>query len=248
MFFKRRFWISLCLLVLLSMMIPQKGQALSTPSITILTPGEGSETTAPINVTVEVHPGADNLVRITLVDQKNNLLARKLLRVTPGEGNASIQLETDLAFEIPIDTTTALLTVSTQDEDHRPQSLRSVALVLESEGKTTIQAYISSEPWLSIDEPAPLVTLGGGQVMVAGKITPINDNPVRFELIKSNGAVIGSTQLMVKESGETFDFEVKLPYAFVTTSTDVRLVIRQLSNQFYGFNAILDSVPITLIP
>jgi len=248
MFNKSRIWVSLFLLLVLSFFTPKSGQALSSPSIAILTPGEGSQVTAPISISAEIQPGADNLIRITLIDEKEVLLARKLLRVTPGEDGVPIQLETDLAFEIPTESTTALLTVSTQDEYHRLQSLRSVMLTLESDGQTTVQAYISNEPWLVIDDPKPLDTRGGGQFSVSGTITPVNDNPVRLELIKYNGAVIGSTQLPVSEPGETFNFEVILPYSYITTTTDVRLVVRQPSNEFYGAYAILDSILIKLTP
>lgn len=247
MFNKHRIWVTLCILLVLSFITPMSGQALSAPPITIITPGEGSQVTAPISISAEVYPGADNLVRITLIDKNNNLLARKLLRVEPGEGDTSFHLETDLAFELPTESTTAILTVSIQDEYHRPQSLRSVILTLESEGQTSIQAQLSSEPWLILDEPAPLNTLGGGQVTISGTITPVNDNPVRLELIKDNGAIIGSKQLSVPDPGETFDFEVVLPYAFVTTTSDVRLVIRQSAEEFTT-NEILDSIPIVLIP
>ena len=247
MLINRRLWIGFFLLFALSLALPQTGLAVAPASISILEPGEGSSVTAPILISAEVEPGGDNLIRVTLIDIKDNLLARKLLKVNPIDNETPIHFETNLAYEIPTETTTALLTIATQDNYHRPQSLRSVTLTLETNGQAFIQPQTLTDPWLTITEPVPLDILGGGQFMVCGTITPVNTNSDIFELIKDNSAVIGSTQLLVPDPGKTSDFEVLLTYAFVTTITDVRLIIRQASDA-YASNVILDSIPIALTP
>ena len=243
-----RIWFTIPLLLLLSITLPKTGSALASPSISILTPGDGSIVASPISISAEFKPGVSDMIRVTLIDQKYNQLARKLLRVNSGEADTPILFTTDLAFEIPTETTPALLTIATQDSYHRPQSLRSVTLTLGTNGQTTINPQVSSDPWLIIDEPVPLDILGGGQITVSGKIIPVNENPVRFELIKENGTTIGTAQLLVENPGEPSEFEITLSYAFVTTITDVRLVVRQPSVEFYGSNAILDSILIALTP
>jgi len=247
MLIKRRLWIGFFLLLALSFALPQTGLALTPASISILEPGEGSVVSSSIHISAEVEPGGDNLIRVTLIAIKDNLLARKLLKVNPVDNETAIHFETNRFYEIPTETTTALLTIATQDNYHRPQSLRSVTLTLETDGQASIQPQTSTDPWLTITEPVPLDILGGGQFTVCGTITPVNTNPVMFELIKDNGAVIGSAQLLVVDPGKTFDFEISLSYAFVTTITDVRLIIRQASDE-YPSNVILDSVPIALTP
>jgi hypothetical protein len=118
---------------------------------------------------------------------------------------------------------------------------------LAAEGQSTVQAQMSNEPWLVIEEPKPLAALEGGQITVSGTIDPVNDNPIRFDLIKPSGAVIGSIQLLVTDPGKTITFTNTLPYAFINATTDIRLVIRQLSDDF-ATDVILDSVPIFLSP
>lgn len=186
------------------------------------------------------------MVRIALINENNFTIARQLLRIDQAEEGLT-QFETDIFFEIPIDTTEALLTVSILDDNHRLQSLRSVTLKLATEGQSTIQAHISNEPWLVIEEPKPMETLSGGQIKVSGTIHPVNDNPIRFDLIKPSGAVIGTIQLLVTNPGEAIIFNSTLPYAFITDTTDVRLVIRQMSEEF-ATDVILDSVPVYLAP
>lgn len=247
MFNKHRTRIGFFLLLVLSLTLPQTGLAQSSSSIVILTPGDGSEVSAPISVTAELYPGADDLVRVTLIDQKDTLLVRQLLRVDSEDDNTPIQFTTSLAYEIPTEDTTALLTIATQDDYHRPQALRSVTLTLRTDGQAVIQSQTSDSSWLTVTEPVALDILGGGQITVRGTVTPVNTNPVRFELINDNGITIGSAQLLVLEAGETVDFDVSLSYAYVTTITDVRLVIRQTSDEFAS-NVILDSVPIALTP
>ncbi len=234
-------------ITLLACLVPQTSiSASSTPFISIITPGDGSVLTSPIHLIAELNHEAGSLVRITLVNDNNLTISRQLLRIDKEE-DSSTRFETDLFFEIPIETTEALLTVSTLDDNHRLQSLRSVTLKLASEGQSTVQAHLSNEPWLVIEEPKPMETIAGGQITVSGTINPVNDNPIRFDLVKPNGVVIGTLQLLVINPGEAIIFNSTLPYAFITDTTDVRLVIRQLSDDF-ATDVILDSVPVYLVP
>lgn len=234
-------------IALMACLMPQASiSASSTPFISIITPGDGSVLTSPIHLIAELNHEVGSLVRITLVNDNNLTISRQLLRIDKGEGS-STRFETDLFFEIPTETTKALLTVSTLDDYHRLQSLRSVTLKLASEGQSTVQAHLSNEPWLVIDEPKPMETIAGGQMTVSGTINPVNDNPIRFDLIKPSGAVIGTIQLLVTNPGEIINFDNTLPYAFITDTTDIRLVIRQVSDDF-ATDVILDSVPIFLTP
>ena len=244
---RRPLFIGILLISLIGFLIPHAstfGQ--SIPSISIITPGDGSVLTSPIHITAELNHEASSLVRIALINDKNITIARKLLRIDKGEDNA-IRFETDLYFEIPIETTEALLTVSTLDDSHRLQSMRSVTLSINSEGQSTVQAQLTNEPWLVIDEPRPEETITGGQITVSGTIHPINDSPVRFDLVKPSGAVVGTIQLLVINPGEAIYFNNTFPYAFITDTTDIRLVIRQLSDDF-ATDVVLDSVLIYLAP
>ena len=234
-------------IILIACLMPHTSiSAGSMPAVSIITPGDGSVLTSPIHLTVALNHEIGSLVRIALINENNFTIARQLLRIDQAEEGLT-QFETDIFFEIPIDTTEALLTVSILDDNHRLQSLRSVTLKLATKGQSTVQAHISNEPWLVIDEPKPMETLAGGQIKVSGTINPVNDNPIRFDLIKPSGAVIGTLQILVTNPGEAIFFNSTLPYAFITESTDVRLVIRQMSEEF-ATDVILDSVPVYLVP
>jgi hypothetical protein len=246
MLFTRRFWLILFFLLSLSLLSSQIGTAQPAPVIILLEPGEGSKVISPMGITAQIYPGGDRLVRITLIDQQNNVLSRKLLRINSFE-DTPLQFQTDLSFGIPKENSPALLTLAIQDEYHRPQSLRSVTLTLQSAGQAAIQPSISENDWLTITQPTRMQVISGGSFLVSGRISPLNNNPVVFELMTESGSIIGTSQLDVPTPRETFDFEINLSYDFITHKRDVRLIVRQWSSAFAS-NVNLDSLPVILLP
>ncbi|MDY6866709.1 MAG: hypothetical protein SVT56_02220 [Chloroflexota bacterium] len=243
---KRHFWLVLSLIFSLCLLLPESGTAQTTPDIVLLEPGEGSEVVSPITIKAQIPSGGDRLLRITLIDEQNNLLSRKLLRL-PSSEDSLFQFQTDLYFEIPRESTLALLTLVTQDDYHRPQSLRSTVLMLESTGEAILVPAEYENNWLTITQPAPMEIISGGAFQVTGEIKPLNDNPVVFELMTERGSIIGTSQLDPQNLGETIEFEINLSYDFIYEERDVRLVVRQRTREFAS-DAILDSMPIFLRP
>ena len=161
--------------------------------------------------------------------------------------DAEIAFDSNLTFEIPNGTMEALLTLSTQDDYHRPLALRSVLVTLNTSGETQINFNSNEDSWLDINYPQSQEIISGGKFTVLGSITPITDKPIIFELITDTGGVIGTAQLAVSQAGEGFSFELPLTYGFISTVRDVRLVIRQ-TIEGYATAVILDSIPLALAP
>lgn len=232
--------------LLISMLPPQSGTSATPAMISILSPGDGSAVTSPIQLTAEIQPGGDGLVRVSLLDRQNNILARQLIQ-TDENDQTPFKFSTHLAFEITTESSPVLLTLGLQDEYHRPLSLRSVLLTLQSNGAAAITETNRNTSWLEIDQPLAHESLSGGNFRVEGRVTPLTQKPVIFELITDTGGVIGSSQLAVEIQGEPVDFSIPLSYSFINTERNVRLVVRQTTDP-YGMNVILDSLPITLSP
>jgi hypothetical protein len=116
-----------------------------------------------------------------------------------------------------------------------------------SGGEDKIESTYQTEPWLTISQPQPLEDHSGGEVRVTGAVRPLIERPIFFELVTDNGAQIGTRQLSAGQAGETLDFDITVPYAYINQRQDVRLIVR-LSYPQLGEIIILDSVPIFLSP
>ena len=243
---KRRIIILLSVLLGLGLLVSRTSTAQPVEQITILTPGNGSGVTAPIDLTAEIIPGEDGLIRVTLIDRNQTLLARQLLQVNE-TAQVAVMFSTRLDFEIPGETTAAILTITTQDHLHRPVALRSVTLTLKSSGEDQIILHSIADPWLTITQPQPGAVITASPLIVTGQVTPLNDRPVIFELITERGGSIISKQLAVETPGEMIDFEVPLVYALPSGERDMRLVVRQ-TTEIGGGDAILDSLPVKIAP
>ena len=238
----RRLMLTLGLFFLLS--LPASAQPVQP--ITILMPGDSSLVTAPIEVSALIIPGEDGLIRLTLVDRNQNLLARMLHRVEmPGDG--AIEFSAMLAFEIPAETSAAILTIATQDQAHRPLALRSINLTLAGSGEDVITSVSSIQPWLTLNEPQPGAVISASPMLITGTVIPVNSNPIVFELLTERGGAIVSKQLAVEMPGHAIAFEIPLIYPPVTEWRDMRLIVRQ-STGLAGVDAILDSLPVIITP
>ena len=242
----RRSILLLSCLVALGWLVSNPGKAQPVEPFVILRPGDGSVVTTPIEITAVVQPGAENLVRVSLVDRQGDLLARQVMRLN-GPHLDAVEWTTQLAFEIPGESATAILLVTTLDRAQRPIAVRTVGLTLQGAGDVKIEPTFFSDPWLMITQPDPGTLINTSPLVVTGQVTPINDNPVIFSLVNERGSAIVVRQLAVEKPGEDIDFEISLPYTPSYAVRDMRLVIRQTSN-FIGISAILDSLPLTIEP
>jgi hypothetical protein len=242
----RRSILFLCCLVCLGWLVLKPGKAQPVEPITILNPGDGSVVTAPIEITTVVQPGADGLVRVTLVSRQGDLLARQVMRLNNSHQPA-VEFITLLDFEIPLESVPAILSVTTLDNAQRPIAVRTVGLTLQGTGDVKIEPTTFSDPWLMISQPDHGMVINSSPVVVVGQVTPINDNPVIFSLVNERGGAIVARQLAVETLGEPIDFEISLPFTSTSAVRDMRLIIRQAS-MIIGVNAILDSLPITIEP
>lgn len=246
MLYKQRFWWVVGFLLIFSLLPSRTGISQQPPTITILSPGNSSTVTSPIPFSAELEPGEDGLVRVTLTGQNGQLLVRQLLRWAP-QGEPRSQFTTELVFEIPTSSIKALITIETQDKYHRPMAARGVLLTLHSSGQSELQPPPSPEPWIMITSPLAYKAISAGEFVVIGTAIPVTEKPIIFELITETGGVIGSKQLAVDRPGEPFTFEVPLTYDFITSTREVRLVMRQTVDP-YGENIVLDSLPLFLTP
>lgn len=244
---KLRSFFILFLLLILNTPPVQVSNARETTSLTILNPGEGSEVTSPIHLSAEIQPNPGGLIRVALVNREGQEISRKLLRMDTEKSISGATFTTDLPFEIPTDQAKALLTLSILDNAYQTTALRSVEVILRSEGSVTTINQTNPEPWLKIDNPQPSVFASGGVLVIEGSVTPKGESPVIFELITTEKRVVGSAQLAITTPNQRIPFEIPLKYTIQELQTDANLIIRQ-TDQIYGVLIALDIIPLTLSP
>lgn len=243
---KYRSILLLLIILSLSMILPRASVAAPAPSMTILLPGEGSVLLSPITVSALVQPGADGLIRITLTNKFSQVISRQLLQVNDMKSR-EINLESQIQFEVPYPGLEGLLTIATQDEHHRPLAERSVQVTLDDGGEVQLLPNPAAKQWLDISSPEPNESLTGGTFYIEGTVTPVNEEPVLFELISDSGGQIGATQMAVGQPDLTFTFRIVISYGFISSPRDVRLIVRQ-TNEDKTVNVVLDSIPLILAP
>ena len=243
----RPFSFAIFLILLLGLPSPQPGFTAQGSDIHLLSPGEGSLVTSPIQLTAEIAPGSISMVRAVLIDRSGITLARQLLRVDQNPDEDTFGFKTLIPFDIPETTVEAMLTLSVLDEYYRPIALRSVIITLQSDGDPSFQMPRPDISWLMLTEPKPLLSYSGGEIQVGGTIIPLTQEPVVIELITSEWRVVGSSQLPVNQPNQPLEFDLSLPYSRIESLTNARLVLRQAADP-YESDAVLDSLVITLLP
>lgn len=235
------------LIFVLSLLPPQVSRASQPAPVTFLTPGEGSAVTSPIELAASITLEEVSQVRAALVDRNGQEISRQRLNINRADRISYEPFETQLSFEIPGDSSNALLTLTTLDGAHRPTATRSIILTLKSEGEPDLQNNVTQESWLTISRPEPHTHIQDEPLMITGNVIPVTDQPIFFELVTGAGRLLGHVQLAVENPGENLSFDVSINYGAIPSQTDVLLIIRQTMLPF-GVNAVLDSLPLTLLP
>ena len=239
-------WHILWVLSLLAIPASSAWVSESVPMITLLTPAEGSTVVSPIEIRAEMNLGKASLLRVVLTNGQNNVISRQLHRVSASDDDL-LDYVASLPFEIPTESTPARLSLMLVDDKGRPLCLRSAALTLQSNGSAAFQTHTPASPWLVITSPEPGELISGGEIQVAGQVTPLTGNPVFFDLYSDSGRILVTRQLAVEGPGIEIDFSITIPYAVTGEQADALLVIRQ-STSPYNETIILDSLPFTISP
>lgn len=224
----------------------QGGTAQPVELITILSPGAGSIVSSPIEIRAFLSPGEDGLVRVSVVDDHNNLLARHAVRAENSEKDYA-EFAIDIPFEIPNEPVNANLIIATWDKQHRPIAERTVGLTLQNFGETTILEQRNIKPWLTMEQPQPGDVIDASPVIVKGSVTPLNNAPVFFVLMNEFKGELVVRQLPVNTPGIPIDFKIDLPFILPLSNHNLRLIIKQADN-LNGSNIILDSFQLLFIP
>ena len=200
-------------------------------AVMITSPGPMSKVISPITIKMEIAVGASKLVQVDLYGEDGRLLTRTLKRNVPSSTRGYPQT-IPVAFEIRGASEVARLSVSTQDEFGRMQSLYSIRLILLSSGVNELTTPGNPSEPVKVFNPLPKESPSDGTLNLRMDLWPFNLKPVIIELIDPEGKVLGSRMIAV-ENIEPQLVETTIPYD-IAEPVSARLTIRQADDRIEG--------------
>ncbi|OQY87423.1 MAG: hypothetical protein B6D38_12725 [Anaerolineae bacterium UTCFX1] len=200
-------------------------------AILITSPGQMSKVVSPITLRMTIAVGASKLVQVDLYGEDGRLLTRTLKRNVP-TSLRGIPQTIQVAFEIQSASELGRLSVSTQDEHGRIQSLNSVRLLLMSSGENDITTPGNPSEPIKIFNPVPKETPSGGMLNLRMDLWPFNLNSTIVELVDPAGKIIGS-RIVAVERLDPQMVETTIPYK-ISEPTTARLIVRQNDDRISG--------------
>ena len=225
------------------------GQEFPAATLNIYSPGPNSKISSPINLKAFAFPGDHGKITLQLFGEDGRLMADQLIQLSvPDSGWVSFSSR--VPFEINSGAESSLLTLTTFDEYGRRIALNSLPLLLIQVGDSEIEVPTFQDEPIVISKPAANAAVKSGVLHVEGFLHPYSDSPLIVELIKPNGAIVASRQVIHKmlPQGEDYvSFSFDLEYS-VAEQTPVRLTIRQIMDKTPFLDVALSSQVIQLQP
>ena len=213
----------------------------------ILDPGVGSKVLSPFMMLAAIKPGDNSAVRIELLGQDGQLLMREVRSYQSLETDW-ITLGSEISYGINSIAEPGRLQVSIEDEHGRLKSVSSIDLVLQSLGDQDLNQSIDKLENIVLVSPRPNLLIQGGNLRVSGMARPRTSQPLRIEIVTSDGKIVGTRQVSVNPpDGSQFgSFAIDVPYNIASTNR-VRVQVWEPGSPIPGIIH-LSSVEVLLSP
>lgn len=205
------------------------GHAQSTVLITA--PGPMSNVVSPITLKMDIVTGASKIVQVDLYGEDGRLLSRLLKRNVPTSTEGVLQT-IKIPFEISGTAELGRISVSTQDEFGRVQSLNSVRVVLMASGVNKITTPGNPSEPIGVFSPGKKDEASGGVLTVRADVWPFSLENLILELISPEGRTLGVRVISVNGIQPQL-VETTIPYR-VSEPVLARLIIRQDDDRIEG--------------
>ena len=192
--------------------------------IQFVSPGPLSSLTSPFTLQTIISSGESEIVQIDLLGEDGRVLGRTLKKLANNPKGFFQRFE--ISFEIRAVTEAGYIRISSKDDVGRIQALNTMPVLLYSIGSTQINPPGNMiYERVSVDGLKEKVNFYAGEVSLAGRIWPFNEQPFVIELIGQDGRPI-SSRIINMNGIDTQPFETTLPYK-VSEPTPARLTFRQ---------------------
>jgi len=185
----------------------------------ILDPGAGSKVLSPFMMLTAIKPGDNSAVRIELLGQDGQLLMREVRSYQSLEADW-LTLGSEISYGINSIAEPGRLQVSIEDEHGRLKSVSSIDLVLQSRGDQELNQPDDKLENIVLLSPRPNLLIQGGNLRVSGIARPRTSQPLRIEIVTSDGKIVGTRQVSVNTPGSNQfgAFAIDVPYNIPSTN------------------------------
>jgi hypothetical protein len=190
----------------------------------IVSPGADSAVLSPISFEVLFAPPQQKPIRVELVGENGDILARKVVIIKTDSNAQLAELKTPIYFEIDNAETEAQLIVSYEDDYGRLKALDSVPVTLLSAGEQTL---LPSESATHITiAPLEIGTIHTGGILISGVSHTPAGRALNIQLISRAGRVLAFGEVYptfdVSDLGSfsiTLEYEIEDPeWALIAVS------------------------------
>lgn len=192
--------------------------------IRFLSPGPMSSVTSPFVFNAIIAAGESERIQLDLLGEDGRVLYRAIEKLT--ENPLGIFQRFEIPFEIRAVSEAGYIRISTKDSHNRIQALNTLPILLYSVGTSQVNppGNIIYER-IAMDGFKEKQEFFGGEVVLKGRIWPVNEQPFVAELLSIEGKPLG-TRILSMNGIDTQPFETVIPYS-VSEPTPARLTFRQ---------------------
>ena len=213
----------------------------------IISPGSGSKVVSPFILRAAIKPSQNSVVHIELLGEDGRLLMREI-RSYQSPQTDWISLGSEVPFGVNGNEESGRLQISVEDEHGRLESVSSVELILQSVGDQDLDLPPDLLEDIVLESPLANRLIQDGKMRVSGLARTRSDQPLRIEIVSSDGKIVGTRQVSVAYSEENSfgTFAIDVPYTVSNTQT-ARVQVWEPGDRIPGI-VNLSSVEVLLAP
>lgn len=213
----------------------------------IISPGSGSKVISPFILRAAIKPSQDSVVHIELLGEDGRLLMREI-RSYESPQTDWISLGSEVSYGVNGAEEPGRLQISVEDEHGRFESVSSVELILHSVGDQDLNLPSDLLEDIVLESPLANRLIQDGKMRVSGLARTRSDQPLRIEIVSSDGKIVGTRQVSVTYSEENSygTFAIDVPYT-VSNTQSARVQVWETGDRIPGI-VNLSSVEVLLAP
>jgi hypothetical protein len=216
-------------------------------STQIHSPGPGSKVISPFNLRAALKLNQNSVIHLELLGEDGRLLMREVSSYQSIQ-TEWINLESEVSFGINGNEESGRMMISVEDEHGRLGSVSSIDLILLSGGDQELNTPADLLENIVLESPPANHLIQNGKMRVSGLARTRSDQPLRIELVSSDGRIVGTRQVSVTHSEDNSygTFAIDVPYT-VSSTQSVRVQIWEPGDRIPGV-VNLSSVEVLLAP